>query len=150
MRIIKHFWSYLVMVGLIFLLHKPMGMIPPLGRLYSPFEGFLQNTAKTSLIDQTLDLEGVKDEVKVTYDQNQVPHIFANNEEDLYFTQGYVMAKDRIWQMEFYTLVAAGRLTEVVGEKALEYDRYNWQRYQANVFNSTKQIFPTTRLRFIQ
>lgn len=126
MRFIKHFWSYLVMVGLIFLLHKPLGMLPPLGRLFSPFEGFLQNsTTKASLTDQNIDLIGVKEEVKVIYDNNHVPHIFANNEDDLYFAQGYVMAKDRIWQMEFYTMVAAGRLTEIVGERALEYDRYN-------------------------
>jgi penicillin amidase len=83
MRFIKHFWSYLVMVGLIFLLHKPMGILPPLGRLFSPFEGFLQNTTnKSTLSDQTLDLNGVKEEVKVIYDNNQVPHIFANNEDD--------------------------------------------------------------------
>lgn len=126
MRFIKHFWSYLVMVGLIFLLHQPIGMLPPLGRLFSPFEGFLQNSnTKNSLSDENLDLSGVKEEVKVIYDDNQVPHIFANNEDDLYFAQGYVMAKDRIWQMEFYTMVAAGRLTEIVGERALEYDRYN-------------------------
>ena len=126
MKIIKHFWSYLVMVGLIFLLHNPIGPLPPLGRLFSPFEGFLQNTtSKNSLVDAELNLKGVKDEVKVIFDENQVPHIFAKNEDDLYFTQGYVMAKDRIWQMEFYTLVASGRLTEVVGEKALEFDRYN-------------------------
>src|SRR5690606_1002887 len=42
-----------------------------------------------------------------------------------YFAQGYVMARDRLWQMEFYTLVAAGRLTEVVGDAVLEYDRFN-------------------------
>jgi penicillin amidase len=114
------------MVGLIFLLHQPIGMLPPLGRLFSPFEGFLQNSnTKNSLSDENLDLSGVKEEVKVIYDDNQVPHIFANNEDDLYFAQGYVMAKDRIWQMEFYTMVAAGRLTEIVGERALEYDRYN-------------------------
>jgi penicillin amidase len=114
------------MVGLIFLLHNPIGPLPPLGRLFSPFEGFLQNTtSKNSLVDAELNLKGVKDEVKVIFDENQVPHIFAKNEDDLYFTQGYVMAKDRIWQMEFYTLVASGRLTEVVGEKALEFDRYN-------------------------
>ncbi|MCA0365959.1 MAG: penicillin acylase family protein [Bacteroidetes bacterium] len=126
MKFIKHFSGYLLMVLLIYLLHKPMGQLPPLGRLFSPFEGFLQNTeSKAPIANGELELQGIKEEVKVEYDINRVPHIFAKNDEDLYFTQGYVMAKDRIWQMEFYTLVASGRLTEVVGEKALEYDRYN-------------------------
>ena len=126
MKFIKHFSGYLLMVLLIYLLHKPMGQVPPLGRLFSPFEGFLQNTeSKAGISDVELALPGIKEEVKVEYDNNRVPHIFAKNDDDLYFTQGYVMAKDRIWQMEFYTLVASGRLTEVVGEKALEYDRYN-------------------------
>ena len=70
-------------------------------------------------------LNGMRDTVTVRYDDNAVPHIFAKNDEDLYFAQGYVIARDRLWQMEFYTLVAAGRLTEVVGEGALEYDRFN-------------------------
>ncbi|MCD8539644.1 MAG: penicillin acylase family protein, partial [Leadbetterella sp.] len=50
---------------------------------------------------------------------------FAANEDDLYFAQGYLVAKDRLWQMEFYTLVSSGRLTEIVGETAFEFDRYN-------------------------
>jgi penicillin G amidase len=127
MKFIKHFWGYFLMVALIYFLHQPIGGIPPMGRLFSPFEGFLQNSVSTltATSDSQLQLEGVKEEVKVIYDENRVPHIFANNEDDLYYAQGYVIAKDRIWQMEFYTLVAAGRLTEVVGERALEYDKYN-------------------------
>ncbi|MBK9933761.1 MAG: penicillin acylase family protein [Cytophagaceae bacterium] len=126
MKFIKHFSGFLLMVLLIYLLSNPIGQVPPLGRLFSPFEGFLQNAEpKMNSSDQEMNLEGVKEEVKVEYDANRVPHIFAQNEDDLYFTQGYIMAKDRIWQMEFYTLVASGRLTEVVGERALEYDRYN-------------------------
>src|SRR5690606_6850608 len=42
-----------------------------------------------------------------------------------YFAQGYIVARDRLWQMEFYALVAAGRLTEVVGADALAFDRHN-------------------------
>jgi penicillin G amidase len=126
MKFIKHFWSLLVTVALVFLLHNPHGSIPALGRLFSPFEGFLQNTEKKGFeINEDLEMSGVSAPVEVKFDANRVPHIFAENEEDLYFAQGYVIAKDRIWQMEFYTLVAAGRLTEVVGERALEYDRYN-------------------------
>lgn len=59
------------------------------------------------------------------YDELGVPHIFADNLEDVIYAQGYVEAKDRLWQMEFQTLAAAGRLSEIVGEKALPIDRFN-------------------------
>ena len=126
MKFIRHFWSFFLVIFLVYTLDKPIGSIPPLGRLFSPFQGFLQNSESSGKqIDSQILIDGVKEEVKVIYDSNRVPHIFANNEDDLYFAQGYVIAKDRIWQMEFYTLVASGRLTEIVGEKALEYDKYN-------------------------
>ncbi len=126
MRFIKHFWPLVVAMALIYLLHHSWGAVPPLGKVFSPFQGFLQNKADSSPEKSTdIQLPGVSDEVIVWYDDNAVPHIFAQNDDDLYFAQGYVVARDRLWQMEFYTLVAAGRLTEVVGEAALEYDRYN-------------------------
>ncbi|HUM46563.1 MAG TPA: penicillin acylase family protein, partial [Chitinophagales bacterium] len=52
-----------------------------------------------------------------------IPHIFAGNNHDLYLAQGYIHAKYRLWQMEFQTHAAAGRISEIIGEKALPYDR---------------------------
>ena len=126
MRFIKHFWPLIVAVALIYLFHHSWGIVPPLGNVFNPFHGFLQNEESHSAKgDGELLLTGITDEVVVRYDDNAVPHIFAQNDDDLYFAQGYVVARDRLWQMEFYTLVAAGRLSEVVGDAALEYDRYN-------------------------
>ncbi len=126
MRRVKHLWPICLALILIYVFNRPWGMIPPLGKLFSPFVGLLQNGARDAgSRDGTIVLDGVRDEVTVRYDDNAVPHIFAKNNSDLYFAQGYVIAKDRLWQMEFYTLVAAGRLTEVVGEGALAYDRFN-------------------------
>src|SRR5690606_35152559 len=68
-------------------------------------------------------LEGLSGEVKVYFDDRLVPHVFAENDEDVFFVQGYLAAKYRLWQMEIQTRSAAGRLSEVVGEKALESDR---------------------------
>lgn len=126
MKFIKYGISTIFLIVLIYFLNKPIFGLPAMARFFSPFEGFMQNAeSKANHVSETLNLTGVKDEVTVTYDDNMVPHIFAQNEEDLYFTQGYVMAKDRIWQMEFYTLAASGRLSEVVGERALDFDKYN-------------------------
>lgn len=98
--------------------------IPPLGKLLSPETGFWKNAetqpGKTS---QTLKLTGLQQPVEVVFDDRMVPHIFAQNNHDLYYTQGYVTAQMRLWQMEFQTHFAAGRIAEIVGPKALPLDR---------------------------
>ncbi len=127
MRFITHFWPLVVAVALVYFFHHSWGILPPLGKVFNPFQGFLQNNEQHNhrFRNDDIFLSGIIDEVTVRYDDNAVPHIFAQNNHDLYFAQGYVIARDRLWQMEFYTLVAAGRLAEVVGDAALEYDRYN-------------------------
>ncbi|MFN3588599.1 MAG: penicillin acylase family protein [Spirosomataceae bacterium] len=126
MKLLKHSWALILSLALIYTFNHSLGSIPPLGKLFSPFVGFLQNTKNAGIpTNEELKLVGLQGKVDVLYDDNGVPHIFAENDADLYQAQGYVIARDRLWQMEFYTLVAGGRLTEVVGERALEYDRYN-------------------------
>ena len=51
------------------------------------------------------------------FDERLAPHVFAENDEDAFFIQGYLHAKFRLWQMEFETHAAAGRLSEILGEK---------------------------------
>ena len=68
-------------------------------------------------------LKGLNEEVKVIRDKNGVPHIFAKNEEDLFFAMGYVHAQDRLWQMELNRRTARGQLSEIFGEIALDTDR---------------------------
>ncbi|OUN01164.1 MAG: hypothetical protein BAA04_13240 [Firmicutes bacterium ZCTH02-B6] len=72
----------------------------------------------------TLYLTGLQSEVRVYWDDRGVPHIEAANLQDLFFAQGYVTALDRMWQMDLYRRLAAGRLAEVVGESMLEQDRF--------------------------
>jgi penicillin amidase len=61
--------------------------------------------------------------VDVYLDDRLVPHIFAEQENDAYFVQGYLHAKFRLWQMELQTFAAGGRASEILGEKGLEHDR---------------------------
>jgi penicillin amidase len=67
-----------------------------------------------------------------------IPHIFAQNDHDLYYAQGYVTAMHRLWQMDFQTRFAAGRISEVVGEKAIEVDKY--QRRMGMVYGAEKSL----------
>ena len=82
----------------------------------SPFE----NAHGTS----NLKLAGLNGRVQIQVDQDQIKHVFAENDEDLYFAQGYLIASERLFQMEFFTRLAAGRLSEVFGEKTLAIDKY--------------------------
>ena len=113
-------------IGLIIALNTKFGTVPPFGKLLNPFTGFWQNAeGATQLLDsKEMAAQGCKQEVRILLDSNAVPHIFAQNNHDLYWAQGYVTASNRLWQMEFLTHVASGRISEVVGDIAVEYDRY--------------------------
>ncbi|UKJ08750.1 penicillin acylase family protein [Solitalea lacus] len=125
MKIFKAITLLVVSGAVFFVFNNKTGPLPPLGSFSSPYTGFWQNAENRQIEkDLSLSLPGLKDEVSILYDENRVPHIFAKNDYDAYFTQGYVTAKDRLWQMDFQTRFAAGRISEVVGERALELDRY--------------------------
>ncbi len=61
--------------------------------------------------------------VEILRDRWGIPHIFAADTYDLFFAQGYVHAQDRLFQMEMHRRAAEGRLSEIVGEGAVELDR---------------------------
>jgi penicillin amidase len=71
----------------------------------------------------TLRLSGLKAKVEVIRDRWGVPHIYAQNEDDLFFAQGYVTAQDRLWQMDLSRRAGAGTLSEIFGEVALNSDK---------------------------
>lgn len=69
-------------------------------------------------------LQGLLAPVDVLYDDYAVPHIYAQNETDLFYALGYVHAQDRLFQMEMIRRLADGRLAELFGAKALASDRF--------------------------
>ncbi len=113
-----------VTLALFYALHFKHGDLPPLGKLFNPFAGFWQNNAASDEILTDQQLPELQETVEIVWDDRRVPHVFAKNARDLYFAQGYLTARDRLWQMEFQTHAAAGRLAEIVGARALEHDRY--------------------------
>jgi penicillin amidase len=132
MRIIPFAISAVITAGLVFVLNKswPLGdkRLPPLGKLLSPQHGFWQNAeAADHDFNADLTFSGLKGKAEVYIDDRLVPHVFAENDEDIYFVQGYLHAKFRLWQMEFQTFAAAGMVSQVVGEgkegRVVKYDR---------------------------
>ena len=116
MRIIYFVVTLALTMAVILLLSSPIGSAPPLGKFISPQQGFWQNAEPAdNNFNDFLTFPSLKNRVDVYFDDRLVPHVFGEEEEDVYFVQGYLHAKFRLWQMEFQTHAAAGRLTELLG-----------------------------------
>ncbi|HEV7381456.1 MAG TPA: penicillin acylase family protein, partial [Dyadobacter sp.] len=125
MKPLKAILSIAITVGLIYALSRPWGPAPALGPFLSPFSGFWQNGEKQEATHDEIVLkaDALHDDVTVRFDDTGVPHIFAKNDFDLFYAQGYLTAKDRLWQMDLQTRAAAGRLSEILGPATLEMDQ---------------------------
>jgi penicillin amidase len=149
MKVFKALLSVFITILLIVGLEvKWSNDIPSIAVFLNPATGFWQNgDSKHVITEKKLKLKGLQGTVTIKYDEYMIPHIFAKNDHDLYFTQGYVTAEDRLWQMDIQTRSASGRLAEVVGPKALDVDRYH--RRMGMVYgaeNSLKEMMKDPRM----
>lgn len=124
MRVASFIISLAVTVALIIILDSALVLPAPLGKLLSPQHGVWQNAEPGNEdFNANLTFPQLKGKVSVYLDDRLIPHIFAEEENDAYFVQGYLHAKFRLWQMELQTHAAAGRASEIIGDKALVHDR---------------------------
>ena len=124
MRIIPLLLSAACTIVLIIILNTKLVAPAPLGALLSPQHGLWQNAEPANKnFSEDLKFTQLKGKASVYFDEKLIPHVFAEVENDVYFVQGYLHAKFRLFQMELQTNVAAGRAAEMVGEVALKHDR---------------------------
>ena len=64
---------------------------------------------------QAIQIKGIKDKITIYRDERGIPYIEAQNDEDLYFAQGYATAADRLWQLDLFRRTVRGELAEVLG-----------------------------------
>ncbi|MGQ0739588.1 MAG: penicillin acylase family protein [Bacteroidota bacterium] len=142
MRVVPFVISTVVTTGLVFALNKQWATVPPMGKFLSPQHGFWQNAEPSGqAFNAELDFPELKGKAAVYFDDRLVPHVFAENDEDLYFIQGFLHAKFRLFQIDLQTKAAAGRASEIAGKKAINYDKE--QRRLGMVFaaeNAMKEI----------
>lgn len=69
-------------------------------------------------------LPGLQSAVDIHWDPYGVPYIYSDNESDLYYTIGYIHARDRLWQLTLSQLMAEGRFAEFLGESFIEIDKH--------------------------
>ncbi|MFN8570712.1 MAG: penicillin acylase family protein [Gemmatimonadaceae bacterium] len=103
---------------------RGVGPIPPLGNLLDPVHGAWAASRFAEFPhDATVEIPGVGAGVDVRYDRRGVPHIFAGSVDDAIRALGYVVARDRLFQLDLQTHASAGRLTEWAGKPALPLDQ---------------------------
>ena len=129
MRLMPFLASAVLTAGLVFTLNIQLksgtSKTPRLGYFLSPQHGFWKNAEKVNTnFDAAIIANELKGNVDVYMDDRLVPHIYAEQDEDAYFVQGYLHAKFRLWQMDFQTRVASGRLSEIAGADKLSIDRF--------------------------
>ena len=94
----------------------------------------IRRTAKKSfpIVDGEIQITGLDGPVRIYRDGYGIPHIYASSHHDLFFSQGYVHAQDRFWQMDFWRHMGGGRLAELVGKPMLGTDKFlrtlGWER----------------------
>ena len=123
MKIIKFLVALAATVGLTVLLNNNFNVkglpFPAFGKLLSPFEGYWHNGEPLTKSIGGMTVGGLTANAKVVYDDRQIPHIFAENDADAVFIQGYLHAQNRLWEMEFIARAAGGQLSEVLGDRIL-------------------------------
>jgi len=89
---------------------------------YASFEIFFR--IATPSYEGILEVEGLTSNVDVRTDEHGIPHIIAGNDRDLFFAQGYVTARERMFQMEITRLAGRGELSSLFGEATIEKDKF--------------------------
>src|ERR1700722_19095110 len=79
--------------------------------------------ATSGLRAETVGLPGLRKPVEILRDRWGVPHIYAQTVEDLFFAQGYITARDRLFQIDLWRRIGTGKLAEVLGPSAIDRDR---------------------------
>ena len=100
------------------------GPLPPLGPLLDPVHG-VWGAAYSARLPGSAEVAvpGLSGPVRVVYDDRRVPHVFAATVPDAHRALGYVVARDRLFQMELQARATAGTLSELLGASLLEADR---------------------------
>lgn len=74
--------------------------------------------------NKNLNTNKVENEINFFENNYGIAHIVADSDEDLFFAIGYYHAEKRLWQIEFNRRLALGKLSEVLGDKSLVFDKF--------------------------
>lgn len=90
--------------------------------LFFILAGCLISVTVVAQTKNVLNIQGIRQPVEIIRDSSGVNHLYATNEHDLFFAQGYCAAKDRLFQFELWRRQATGTLAEILGEREIKRD----------------------------
>jgi len=114
-------------VAILYVSFVGAGPLPALGPAFNPATGAWTMAFDASIGRETQHLAGLQKTVRITLDGDGTAHIVAQTDHDLFLAVGYVHARFRLFQMDLLRRQGEGRLSEVVGRKALDSDRFELQ-----------------------
>ncbi|GEM_PF-3235097 len=121
--------ALLSLIILILIIASPMYLLSTqIGGFFSwfinPAKGLYYYPILSRPLYGEVKLDELKGRVVVVVDKNGVPHIYGEYEEDVFMVLGWLHARDRMWQIDFLRRIGYGNLSALVGEKALDLDKY--------------------------
>jgi penicillin amidase len=122
-------------------------LVPPLAYAAETARELRQRArAVLAQVDGTMTLPGLREPVEVRRDRWGIAHIYANNQDDLFFAQGFIAAQDRLFQIDMWRRVGLGETAEVLGEAGLERDRFaRLLLYRGDMEAEWRSYAPDTR-----
>ncbi len=112
-----------VLIASVAVASRQIGPVPALGPLLDPVDGVWNLAgAATRPPAAQVHIPNLVGKVDVVYDDRGVPHIFATSEDDAYRVLGYVVARDRLFQMDLQTRATKGTLSELAGARLVSVD----------------------------
>ncbi|MBM3419937.1 MAG: penicillin acylase family protein [Bacteroidetes bacterium] len=111
MKLIKRILSWLLAIII-------LGILASVGIINSVRKGALP------VYEGTLVLNGLDQKVDVYFDERGMPHIYAGTEKDLYYATGFLMARERLWQMDLIRRATRGTLSEIFGKDYIDTDMF--------------------------
>ncbi|WP_144639405.1 penicillin acylase family protein [Bordetella genomosp. 13] len=91
--------------------------------LAAGFVAFLGGCATRGGEQAAIDMPGLTQPVEILRDKHGVSHIYAQNEHDLFYAQGFAAARDRLWQLDLWRRQGEGKMAEQFGPRFVEQDR---------------------------
>jgi acyl-homoserine lactone acylase PvdQ len=125
--------SLLLIVGIVLSIF-PLVQGTPYPYVFDPVKGLWEEPVR-AVNPNKISIPGLTGKVTVIIDKNGIPHIYADNEKDLFTAVGWVQARYRFFEMDLFRRIVAGRLSELFGNQTISEDKFmrNLQLYQSAV-----------------
>ena len=101
-----------------------IGTLTPLVSILNPVTGVIGNSRNLEIGNESFNLPGLQNEVKVIQDKYGIYHIYASSSGDLYYALGFIQAKERLFQIEVFGLEGMGRMQSFFGNSYQNFDRF--------------------------